>query len=150
MLYVRFLGGAGGVLLVLMLIANAYLPQPGAPSSAQDSDHPTIRITSTRKGPERVVIDTSLPTVVPPPPSTAVADVAPPSPPAAREAFAQMPDDPSEHGGVTTAKPAAVEARQPPPRPTRRHVAARRSPEAPPMAPQARQFAGGFFPFWFR
>lgn len=146
MLYVRFLAGAGGVLLALMLVANAYLPQSAAPASTGDDTHPTIRINSTRKGPERVVFDTSLPTTAAPA-SPTVPDAAPPPPAPTREAFAQMPDEPSERGAGTAAKP-VTDARPPAPRPAHRHVA-RRGVE-PPVAPQQRQFAGGFFPFWFR
>ncbi|MGO4712590.1 hypothetical protein [Bradyrhizobium sp. 2TAF24] len=53
--------------MALMLLVNAYLPTPVAPQQQQANgiDKSTIRIVSRQKGPERVEIDTSLPTIVP-------------------------------------------------------------------------------------
>jgi hypothetical protein len=54
----------GGALLALLLIANACLPM--LPVAIEASSNPvTIRIHSEQKLPERVVFDTSLPTIVP-------------------------------------------------------------------------------------
>ncbi len=146
MLYLRFLAGAGSVLVALLLAANAWLPQPAATSAPQDFDHPTIRIAATRKGPERVVIDTSLPTLAPPPAPAAVADVAaPPAATAAREAFAQLPAALSERI-PPDAKPPTQEARLSPRKPAHRHLAARRAPE--PLQP--RRFATIFMPWPMR
>jgi hypothetical protein len=129
MLYVRFLIGAGGALLVLMFAANALLPQPAATTATrQGIDHPAIRITSTRKGPERVVIDTSLPTTFAPTPQTSIADGTPPATRSAREAFAQLPAEPSAPVIQAAVKPAAG-MKPLTQKPARRHVAARRSPE---------------------
>jgi hypothetical protein len=146
MLYFRFLAGAGSVLVALLLAANAWLPQPAATSAPQDFDHPTIRIAATRKGPERVVIDTSLPTLAPPAARATVADVAPP-PAAAREAFAQLPAAPSERM-PPDARPPTQEARVSPRKSAHRHLAARRSPEPLPLQP--RRVAGMFAPWWIR
>jgi hypothetical protein len=153
MLYVRFLAGAGGVLLILMWVANALLPPPEASTAEQTTpDHPTIRITSTLKGPERAVIDTSLPTIVPPASPAAVAAATPPAAAlsfTARDAFAQMP---AEASGAPTAARSAVAEAKPPHKPAHRHVARRGlEPQygtqyGPP--PQPRQVAGGFFPFF--
>jgi hypothetical protein len=83
----------GGALLALLLIANACLPM--LPVAIEASSNPvTIRIHSEQKLPERVVFDTSLPTIVPQAianaernvPATTVADV----PIKAREALAQL------------------------------------------------------------
>jgi hypothetical protein len=65
----RYFLVVGGTLLALLLAVNALTPSPGAPPSATVADDfkPVVRIHSTQKLPERVVIDTSIPTIVPPP-----------------------------------------------------------------------------------
>jgi hypothetical protein len=60
----RYFFLAGGVLLALLFVADAVLPKLPAPDRT-DTDLPVIRIHSDRKWPERVVFDTSLPTIVP-------------------------------------------------------------------------------------
>jgi hypothetical protein len=108
----RYFAGVGGALLALLLIVNAYLPQTpvaAAVAGQQHFDRSTIRIISRQKGPERVVIDTSLPTIIPPAAQPQqVADATPPvtAPISAssREAFAQLPEPP--------AKPAAAPAKK--------------------------------------
>ena len=98
----RYLLYVGGGLLALLFIVDAWLPDrpavhggPG-PSAA-------IRIHSDRKWPERVVLDTSQPTIVPPP--AKVADTLPASsPPAARapsEALALMAPAPTVAPAIT-------------------------------------------------
>jgi hypothetical protein len=66
MRYFLFVGAA---LLALLLVAGAVFPTAPAESAAQDtrvaSDLSVIRIHSDRKWPERVVFDTSIPTIVP-------------------------------------------------------------------------------------
>jgi hypothetical protein len=98
----RYFLFVGGVLLALLFVVGAVLPQlPVADTDRADAevDKSTIRIHSDRKWPERVVFDTSLPTIVPgqtlkaaaaiPAPAPAiVADVAPKA--RVREAFAQL------------------------------------------------------------
>jgi hypothetical protein len=80
----------GGVLLALLLIADWWLPSlAGGGSAPSDVDRTTIRIHSVQKWPNAIVIDTTLPTIVPPPVAMAAAPA--PPPPAARpvrEAFA--------------------------------------------------------------
>lgn len=145
--YFRFLAGAGGVIVALMFAANAYLSGPDAtPVEKSSSSHTgfdpsTIRITSTRKGPERVVIDTSLPTIVPPAPTVNLATVTPPRP--AREAFAQANAE-----QAPAAKP-VKEAKAQPHKPAHRRVARRYYYEQQPVY-QQRQVAGDMFSFWFR
>src|SRR4051794_29190093 len=58
----------GGVLLALLFAIDAIVPQEAAMAShsAPGIDKSTVRIHSTQKLPERVVYDTSLPTIVPP------------------------------------------------------------------------------------
>ncbi|MEW6640597.1 MAG: hypothetical protein AB1586_08815 [Pseudomonadota bacterium] len=109
----RYFVGVGGALLALMLFANAYLPAPVAPPQQQSNgiDKSTIRIASRQKGPERVEIDASLPTIVPSV-DVAQAQIQPlrtAAKPAAetvadsRDAYAQMPASPSKQ--VTAAAP---------------------------------------------
>jgi hypothetical protein len=62
----------GGVLLAVLFILDSWFPKPPAVEKAQ-ANLPLIRIHSDRKWPERVVYDTSLPTIVPT--STASAEV---------------------------------------------------------------------------
>jgi hypothetical protein len=92
----RYFFYVGGVLLALLSVRDAYLPK--APVAERtNADSPVIRIHSERKWPERVVFDTSLPTIIPPRIASDEASI--PFPPAAtdvpvkareREALAQM------------------------------------------------------------
>jgi hypothetical protein len=63
----RYFGFVGSALLLLLFGLDWYLPQPVVEPVRAVTDKPVIRITSIEKLPERVVIDTSLPTIVPPP-----------------------------------------------------------------------------------
>ena len=83
---VRYFLFVGGVLLALLLAVDAFSPQQVAVASntAPGVDKTVVRIRSDQKLPERVVYDTSLPTIVPP---TATVQVA--AAPAATEATAQ-------------------------------------------------------------
>jgi hypothetical protein len=92
-----------GVLLALLFISDAVLPKYPAADRA-NPNLPVIRIHSDRKWPERLVYDTSLPTIIPaqiankeasvPGPATA-ADVSVKA--REREAFAQLqPSDASQ------------------------------------------------------
>jgi hypothetical protein len=86
----RYFAVIGSVLLALLFLADRYLPQPAATPHRAHVDRTVIRLQSDHRWPERIVIDTSLPTIVPPP--ARVADTLPArSPPVARpptEAFA--------------------------------------------------------------
>jgi hypothetical protein len=62
----RYFGFVGSALLLLLFGLDWYLPQPVEPVGGV-TDRPVIRISSIEMLPERVVIDTSLPTIVPPP-----------------------------------------------------------------------------------
>src|SRR6202023_4221886 len=58
----------GGTLLALLFVVDATLPKVTEVEQVRvdaDTDKPIIRIHSDRKWPERVVFDTSLPTIVP-------------------------------------------------------------------------------------
>src|SRR5437868_15213390 len=62
----RYFLFVGGALLVLLLVAHGLLPEEPATDSVVSSiDPPVIRIHSDRKWPERVVLDTSQPTIAP-------------------------------------------------------------------------------------
>jgi hypothetical protein len=64
----RYFIFVGGVLLALLFVVDAYLPK--LPATVSDraeagTDKSIIRIHSDRKWPERIVFDTSLPTIIP-------------------------------------------------------------------------------------
>jgi hypothetical protein len=137
---VRYFMYVGGALLALLVISGLFLPKsPVVDRTDSAAELPAIRIHSDRKWPERVVFDTSIPTVVPA--QTAKAEAIAPSPtPVAdvsarvrvREAFAQMvPPEPK--------KPEAKPQRK-------RKIAKNRV--APPMIQVAQQPRFGFFNTW--
>jgi hypothetical protein len=138
----RYFLYVGGVLLALLFGVDAFAPKEPAVSSidalAGPTQNPTLRIHSDRKWPERVVYDTSLPTIVPPKVEIAAAAVAPapvaemPAKARARESFAQLrPAD--------DVKPEAK------PRPKRKVAKVRAAPPAQPMMRVAQQPYFGFF-----
>ena len=69
----RYFLFVGGVLLALLLAIDALVPQQAivASQAAPSVNKTVVRIRSDQKPPERVVYDTSLPTIVPPPVVTA-------------------------------------------------------------------------------
>jgi len=76
----RYIAWVGASLLALLFVVDWYLPK-SLPEPARDAiNRPVIRIASIQHPPERIVIDTSQPTIVPPP--TLVAEAGPyePSP----------------------------------------------------------------------
>jgi len=90
----RYFVFVGGALLALLFVSDAVLPRQPLPSilNVASLDQPLVRIHSERKWPERIVFDTSVPTVKPailaevqPAPQVAVAPKA-----RVREAFAQF------------------------------------------------------------
>jgi hypothetical protein len=94
----RYFVFVGGLLLVLLFALNAFAPQEVvvASNAAPSIDKTVVRIRSDQKLPERVVYDTSLPTIVPPAAATRIA-AAPPAPAAdvsaqarVRDTFAQL------------------------------------------------------------
>jgi hypothetical protein len=96
--WLRYFVFMGGALLALLFGADAFSPKETAANAqvAAEAERPTLRIRSDQKWPERIVIDTSQPTVSPlPAPVTAtapapkaVADVDTTT--ASLEAFAQV------------------------------------------------------------
>jgi len=140
---VRYFLFVGGVLLALLFVSDAYLPKLPAAESA-NANRPVIRIHTDRKWPERVVFDTSHPTIVAAPTvANAAAVPAPatvaqaPANPRLRDAFAQLrPSD--------TRQLPPPELKKPGPKPQRkRNVAARRA--APHVMLLAQQPQFGLF-----
>src|SRR3954453_4264452 len=88
----RYFALIGSVLLALLYLADWYLPQGATTPAGADVDRTVIRLHTAQKWPERIVIDTSLPTIVPPP-ATAADNLPEKSPPAVRspkEAYALL------------------------------------------------------------
>jgi hypothetical protein len=77
----RYFVFVGGALLALLFAANYVVPASSVtqPVASASSEQPVIRIRSDRHLPERVVLDTSQPTIIPPGVKTAA--VATPQPP---------------------------------------------------------------------
>ena len=102
----RYFMYVGGALLALLLIANMCLPTPPVPQKSQSAtDLSVVRIHSDQKWPERVVFDTTRPTITPAPAAGAAQAPQPPQPKVAevepakghlREAYAQMRPNPNE------------------------------------------------------
>ena len=63
----RYFGFAGGALVLLLFGLSWCVPQPISEPIRSGIDRPVIRISSVDQLPERVDIDSSLPTIVPPP-----------------------------------------------------------------------------------
>ena len=79
----RYFLYVGGVLLALLFALNLYAPQQVAVADNNDVpsiDKAVVRIRSDQKLPERVVYDTSLPTIIPPPSANTKVAAAPPAP----------------------------------------------------------------------
>jgi hypothetical protein len=88
----RYFALAGSVLLALLFLADWYLPRLGAAPARADVDRTVIRLHSGHRWPERIVIDTNLPTIVPPPAMVADnrSERSPPLVRPPKEAFAQL------------------------------------------------------------
>jgi hypothetical protein len=118
----------GGVLLTLLLVANAVLPQlPANEGIVTSAEVPVIRIHSDRKGPAAVVFDTNQPTIVPA--TVAKAETAAPAPAAVadlrskaqeREAFALL--EPPQPNAAAATKP-----KRPEPKASKRRIAKARA-----------------------
>jgi hypothetical protein len=135
----RYFLFVGGALLALLLIVDACFPKlPVAHSADSGFDRATIRIHSDRKWPERVVFDTSHPTIVAAP--VAVAQASVPAPTASartQDAFAQL--QPSDRKQAQLSDPKKPEQKVPP----KRRVAKRRP--GPPVMLVAQQPQFSFF-----
>ena len=82
----RYFLYVGGVLIALLFAITAIVPPEAAVHSAPGIDRSTVRIHSDQKLPERVVYDTTLPTIVP---ASKVQTAAAPTPVPALETSAQ-------------------------------------------------------------
>jgi hypothetical protein len=138
----RYFVLVGGVLLALVFISDFYLPKSPVAERA-DIDRQVIRIHSDQKWPERIVFDTSVPTITAAPAQPVVASVTPaaadeaPAKARVRESFAQLTPSDTKQAHV-------AELRKPEPKPLRkRKIARRRVGPAPVMVAQQPQF--GFF-----
>ncbi len=143
----RYFVCVGGALLALLFAANVVFPKapPAEAILTAGSDMPPIRIRSDRKLPERVVLDTSQPTIVPPPVQTAAIAAPQPAGSKVRETFAQMvPTAPK----ADAAAPRRAEAKAPP----RRRIARSRpyyyAPPAKPMLVAQQPHFGLFNMTW--
>ena len=124
----RYFLFVGGVLLALLLAVDALFPQQTAVASqvAPSFDRTVVRIRSDQKPPERVVFDTSVPTIVPPavtaqsvpaapPPAVAQGPVDATAQSRARETFAQFvpsetkTPEPQRKRKVTKSRPAPTQ-----------------------------------------
>ena len=83
----RYIAFVGSLLLAIFFIADWYLPTAPTQSVTSREAEPIIRIKSDRKWPERIVFDTSAPTIVPQK-SPVIADAPVTNPP--REALALL------------------------------------------------------------
>ena len=70
----RYIAWVGASLLALLFVADWYLPKPLPEPAGNGINRPVIRIASVQQPPERIIIDTSQPTIIPPP--TVVGDAA--------------------------------------------------------------------------
>jgi hypothetical protein len=145
---VRYFLFVGGVLLALLLAIDALVPQQAvmASQAAPSVNKTVVRIRSDQKLPERVVYDTSLPTIVPPPAVTAQVT----APVVAAPAPAMASADATAQARVreTFAQFVPAEAKKPEPQVQRkRKVAKSRSPMqfAQPQMRVAQQSHFGFF-----
>ena len=139
----RYFLFVGGVLLALLLAVDALVPQQAvvASQAAPSIDKTVVRIRSDQKPPERVVYDTSLPTIVPPRTVTAQAVVpaaAPASPVADATAQARVRD--------TYAQYVPAEAKKSELQVPRKRKVVRSRPARPTQVAQQGHF--GFFGGW--
>ena len=143
----RYFLFVGGVLLALLLAIDALVPQQAivASQAAPSVNKTVVRIRSDQKLPERVVYDTSLPTIVRPPAVTAQVTapvVAPPAAAASADATAQA------RVRETFAQFVPAEAKKPEPQVQRKRKVAKSRPPMQLAQPQmrvAQQSHFGFF-----
>jgi hypothetical protein len=141
----RYFLFVGGVLLALLLAIDALVPQQVVVTSQADPsvNRTVVRIRSDQKPLERVVYDTSLPTIVPPPVATAQV-TAPVVAAASADAAAQA------RVRETFAQLVPAEAKKPEPQVQRKRKIAKSRPAPPtqfaqPQMRVAQQSQFGFF-----
>jgi hypothetical protein len=125
----RYFLFVGGALLALLFLIDGYVPSQAVVAShaAPSIDRNVVRIRSDQKLPERVVYDTSLPTIVPPVSKFQVA--AAPQPPVATDVTAQITAQARVRDTFAQFVPA--EAKKPEPQVQRKRKVARHA--NPPM-----------------
>jgi hypothetical protein len=135
----RYFLFVGGVLLALLFALDAFAPQQAAVfgNAAPSIDKTVVRIRSDRKLPERVVYDTSLPTIVPPAATIRIA-AAPAVPAAKVGAEAQVPD-------IFAQGEAKKLEKQPEPRVSRKRKIAKIRPAQQMRVAQQQHYGFGFF-----
>jgi hypothetical protein len=135
----RYFLFVGGALLALLFLIDAYVPSQAliASHAAPSIDRNVVRIRSDQKLPERVVYDTSLPTIVPPASKVQVA--AAPQPPVAIDITAQA------RVRDTFAQFVPAEVKKPEPQAPRKRKVARSHANPPPMRVAQQQQHFGFF-----
>jgi hypothetical protein len=110
----RYFGYVGSTLLLLLIGISWCFPDREMVPGNTDAERPAIRISSADRAPEQVIIDTSLPTIVPPSnvgPSTTITSVQSGQP--LRSAFAAIEVSP-----ITAPPKSSGEAPKPKPKPT--------------------------------
>ena len=134
----RYFLFVGGALLALLFLIDAYVPSQAlvASHAAPSIDRNVVRIRSDQKPPERVVYDTSLPTIVPPASKVQVA--AAPQPPVAADLTAEA------RARETFAQFVPAEAKKPEPQAPRKRKVARTHANPPPMRVAQQQHFGFF------
>jgi hypothetical protein len=146
----RYFVFVGGALLALLFAVDAFsskAPDVAVADASVTPENPTLRIRSDRKWPERIVFDTSVPTVAPPA-QIASSEVSPPPPAAAGEftAKARVRESFAQFRPADESKPEAKPRPQP-----KRKIARHRAPSSPQVAFVAQQpqrfglFGNNFF-----
>jgi hypothetical protein len=136
----RYFLSVGAVLLALLFALDAFAPQQlaVADNTAPSINKTVVRIRSDQKLPERVVFDTSLPTIVPPAATTQIVAAAAAADVSAqaqlRDTFAQF----------VPAEAKKLE-RQPEPQAPRKRKIAKIRPAQPMRIAQQPHFGFGFF-----
>lgn len=102
----KYFGFVGSALALLLIGLGWCFPQPASESIGTDKERLTIRISSAEQVPERVVIDTSIRTIVPPPiiNSAAPTIVTETVQPRLSNAFAELATEPKAPGEVPQTK----------------------------------------------
>jgi hypothetical protein len=140
----RYFFYVGGVLLALLFIVDAYLPKLPVVHWADKVSY-NIRIHSDRKWPERIVYDTSLPTITRPQSANTEQSATSPATiasakPQEQEAFALLPSSDASQLQPTDSK------KLEPKLPRKRKNTKRHTP--PPVLLVARQRQLGWFAYW--
>jgi hypothetical protein len=136
----RYFVFVGGMLLALLFAADRYLPIPVERTDVADPDRTTIRISSARNLPEKIVFDTRPRTDAP---KFAQADPIPEDPRGqVRQAMVAMP--PALSAEIKKEPPARVSA-QVRPHPKRSAKLSKRAPERRLAFDRQDSFAGGWW-----